>query len=146
MTANNIVCDASVTTNKRDWLQSRSTLKQKIEQLRSQLKELKQIRKYLSKKRPKNRKNKAAAKAFKPRLDNTYPLIEEAETCICDSKKDMNEIKAEQKAEREARRMERKLDKLRRKEHKRLKLEKKSKRKFKRHEHCKIDVKMNCFR
>merc|ERR1719347_1140108 len=41
--------------------------------------------------------------------------------------------------------MERKMDKLRRKERKRIKSERKSRRKFKRHEHCKSDVKLNCF-
>jgi len=145
MSEDNVVCDSSVIENRSEWLNSKSAIKQQIAQLRSQLKELKQIRKYLGKKRPHSKKV-TGSKFLKAQMDNSFPFEEpESEACICDTKKHKSELKAQLKAEREAKRMERKMDKLRRKERKRIKMEKKSKRKFKRHEHCKVDVKMNCF-
>jgi hypothetical protein len=147
MSAKNVICESSVIENKAEWLNSRSTTRQQINQLRSQLKELKQIRKYLGRKRP-SVKKEVGTKTIKSRLDTSFPFVEQdSETCLCETKKGKSQIKEQLKAEREAKRMERKMDRLRRKELKKLKLERKSKRKLrKRHEHCKSDVKMNCFR
>ena len=146
MAAENVICESSVIENESEWLNSRSTIKQQINQLRSQLKELKQIRKYLGKKKPHSKKE-VVRKTLKSRMDSSFPFIEQnSEACVCDIKKGKGEMKAQLKAEREAKIMERKMDKLRRKERKRLKSERKSRRKYKRHEHCKSDVKLNCFR
>jgi len=145
LSANNVICEASVIENESSWLTSRTTIKQQINQLRVQLKELKQIRKYLGKKRPPIKKD-LGTKTKRRKLDTSFPFEEpDSETCLCERKKGKDEIKEQIKAEREARRMERKLEKLRRKERKKQKLDKRSKRKLKRHDHCKPDIKMNCF-
>jgi extracellular sulfatase Sulf len=145
MAAKNVICESSIMENESEWLSSRSTIKQQINQLRSQLKELKQIRKYLGKKKP-NSNKEVISKTLKTRMGNSFPFVEqESEACVCDIKKGKSELKAQLKAEREALRMERKMDKLRRKERKRIKSERRGRRKRKRHEHCKSDVKLNCF-
>ena len=141
MSANSIVCEPSVIENKFSWQTSRSTIKQQIRQLRTQLKELKQIRKYLGRKKPISRN------VQKKRLDKSFPFVgPTSETCVCERPKTKEDLKEKLKAEREAKRTERKLERLRRKEQKRIKMEKKNKRKLKRQDHCKTDIKMNCFR
>ena len=76
MAAENVICESSVIENESEWLNSRSTIKQQISQLRSQLKELKQIRKYLGKKKP-NSKKEVVRKTLKSRMDSSFPFIAE---------------------------------------------------------------------
>jgi len=116
---------------RQPWLTSRTSLNQKISQLRAQLSQLKQIRKYLG--------------SRKPRRDRRKLASSEQESCICNKARTKEQVKAAIRAEREARRGERKLLKLRRKEARRLKLERKMKRKLRKQDHCKTDIKMNCF-
>merc|ERR1712025_1130291 len=47
-----IVCDAEVIANRHARKHSRSSIRQQMEQLRTQMKELKQIRKFLASKNP----------------------------------------------------------------------------------------------
>jgi len=76
----------------------------------------------------------------------SYSSMEsEAEVCLCDGKKEKEIQKQHLKEERAEKRREMKLERLMRKERKRIKAEKKYKRKTKKHDHCKTDVKMNCF-
>lgn len=127
-----IYCAASIPTDRNSWETSRTSIKQQMDQLRAQLKQLKQIRKFLASKNPNRRQQKESSLMDQ---DNT-------ETCICDSQA---ELKEKIKSERENRRLKRKLLKLKRKEIKRKKMEKKSRRKAKKVDHCKTDTKMNCF-
>merc|ERR1711974_422095 len=55
---NSVVCSTEITRDKIAWLNSRSTIKHQIQQLRAQLNELKQIRKYLRMKRPTKEKGR----------------------------------------------------------------------------------------
>ena len=112
---------------RQPWLTSRTSLNQKISQLRAQLSQLKQIRKYLG--------------SRKPRRDRRKLASSEQESCICNKARTKEQVKAAIRAEREARRGERKLLKLRRKEARRLKLERKMKRKLRKQDHCKTDIK-----
>ena len=127
-----IHCTASITADRSSWENSRSSVKQQMDQLRKQLKQLKQIRKFLASKNP-NRRQSA---------DSAVMDEENTETCVCDSQA---ELKEKIRSERENRRIKRKLIKLKRKEMKRRKMEKKSRRKAKKADHCKSDTKMNCF-
>lgn len=152
---NSVVCNNEVTSDKSVWLTSRSTIKQKIQQLRAQLNELKQIRKYLRMKRPKKPvtaalmsregKGRRVKTLRRPLNGKDFPFMEpKSEVCFCDRSSGSN---AEDllKEERAVRREDRKLERLRMKEVKRAKKERKSKRKQKVNSHCKSDVKMNCF-
>jgi len=124
-----IVCDAEVIANRNAWKHSRSSIRQQMEQLRTQMKELKQIRKFLASKNPSGDR----------KLNTSNSEIHESvESCKCDKN---SEIKEQIKAEREDRRIKRKLQRLKRKEQKRLK----NKRRARKHDHCKADTKMNCF-
>ena len=127
-----IFCSASVTADRNSWENSRSSIRQQMDQLRKQLKQLKQIRKFLASKNPSKRQRDSAVLTDQ---DNT-------ETCLCDSQE---ELKEKIRSERENKRLKRKLLKLKRKEIRRKKLEKKSRRKAKKADHCKSEPKMNCF-
>ena len=112
------------------WVSSRSTVKHKIQQLRAQLNELKQIRKYLRMRRPAKemqetrRHIKSGGSSF---------LMPDTEACVCPSKHPAKSHEKRRKLEHE---------KLIRKKQKKLKADKK----LKRNGHCKTDVHMNCFR
>ena len=115
------------------WRYSRSSIRQQMDQLRRQLKELKQIRKFLASKNPPARRQSRVG---------SNRSEAEAELCRCDTRE---EIKDRIKHEREDKRLRRKLERLKRKEAKRLKMESKMRRKVRKHDHCKGDTKMNCF-
>ena len=127
-----IQCEDSVTTDPSSWEHSRTSIRQQMDQLRKQLKQLKQIRKFLASKNPSRRQQKGS-----DLLDHGM-----TETCVCDSQQ---ELKEKIQSEREKKRLKRKLIKLKRKEVKRMKMEKKSRRRAKKADHCKSDTKMNCF-
>ena len=65
--------------------------------------------------------------------------------CFCESGSRKGGA-GELQEERARRRQDRKLERLRIKEIKRVKKERKARRKLKSNDHCKTDVKMNCFR
>jgi len=142
-----------VTSDKMAWLSSRSTIKHQIQQLRAQLNELKQIRKYLRMKRPSSgagpRQGRGKGREVKTlRLSGgqgSFPFLEppeSSEVCFCESR---SGGAGELQEERARRRQDRKLERLRIKEIKRVKKERKARRKLKSNDHCKTDVKMNCF-
>ena len=144
LSRNNEVCQREEMEQPSTWLASRSTIKHQIQQLRAQLNELKQIRKYLRMKRP--AKEKQGTRRHM-KSGGSLPVVDpEAEVCLCDWKKEKELKKQHLKEERAERRREKKLERLMRKERKRMKTLKKIKRKSKKHDHCKTDVKMNCFR
>ena len=130
-----VFCDAAVIEDKDTWRHSRSSIKAEMEQLRKQLKELKQIRKFLASKNPTGKKgpHKIAA------LDR---IPENVETCKCDSKE---EVRERIRAGRRNKKLKRKLEKLKRKEEKRVKSERKRRRRVRKPDYCKADTKMNCF-
>jgi len=162
---NSVVCSTEITSDKIAWLNSRSTIKHQIQQLRAQLNELKQIRKYLRMKRPtkeKGRKGGAGRRRGRQREVKTlklsappppteFPFVDpESEVCFCNSQqpvtaKAKGEKKEAMQEERARKRQDRKLERLRMKEIKRVKKERKARRKLKSNDHCKTDVKMNCF-
>lgn len=141
-----IVCSNNVFSDKQVWESSRNSVKHQIQRLRAQLNELKQIRKYLRNRRPGNHhlqqgNRKRMLKAYKARS------LGDAEICLCDKEARKATERHMLRAERMAAREEKKLARMRRKERKRLKLERKERRKInpKKTDHCKEDVKMNCF-
>ena len=162
---NSVVCSTEITSDKIAWLNSRSTIKHQIQQLRAQLNELKQIRKYLRMKRPtkeKGRKGGVGRRKGRQRDVKTlrlsaapppteFPFVDpESEVCFCNSQQPVTaKAKGEKKEavleERARKRQDRKLERLRMKEIKRVKKERKARRKLKSNDHCKTDVKMNCF-
>jgi len=154
---NSVVCSTEITSDKIAWQNSRSTIKHQIQQLRAQLNELKQIRKYLRMKRPvKERarkglgKKKARHREVKTlRLSpppTEFPFVDpESEVCFCNTGSQSSQAKEALQEERARKRKDRKLERLRQKEIKRVKKERKARRKLKSNDHCKTDVKMNCF-
>jgi len=154
MDRDNIVCINEVFQNKKVWETSRTTVKHQIQRLRAQLNELKQIRKYLKNSRPAPKRRMRVLplhlRAYKLeddfRRDDMRP-DEDAEICLCD--KDAMKATERQilRASRMREREEKKLEKMRRKERKRIKMERKERRKNnpRKADHCKVDVKMNCF-
>ena len=78
---------------------------------------------------------------------SSLPVMEpEAEVCFCNAEKNKEARKQQQREEREEKRREKKLERLLRMERKRKKVQQKNVRKFRKNDHCKTDVKMNCFR
>ena len=130
-----IACDALITSDRHAWKNSRSSIRNKMDQLRAQMGELKQIRKFLASKNPGTRKKHKSTKI----RDSVF---REYEPCSCDSNMGFKDMI---KAEREEKRLLRKVEKLKKKELKNMKLERKGKRKVRKHDHCKGFTQMNCF-
>merc|ERR1719186_1102032 len=87
---NNEVCEQEM-KQPSTWLTSRSTIKHQIQQLRAQLNELKQIRKYLRIKRPPMEK---LGTRRHMKSGTSFPIMDpKAEVCLCDGKK----VKEQQK-------------------------------------------------
>merc|ERR1719209_2640088 len=80
-----------------------------------------------------------------------FPFVDpESEVCFCNGQqpvaaKAKGQAKEALQEERARKRKDRKLERLRQKEIKRVKKERKARRKLKSNDHCKTDVKMNCF-
>jgi len=165
--SNSVVCSSDVISDRGAWLTSRSTIKHQIQQLRAQLNELKQIRKYLRLKRPSQgrRGRHRQVKTLRPSVlplshptshpsshpssshssPTDFPFVDpESEVCFCNTVSS-KPGKKEVQEERARRRQDRKLERLRMKELKRVKKERKARRRLKANDHCKTDVKMNCF-
>ena len=141
---NSILCNQSVVEEPSTWVTSRNTIKHQIQQLRAQLNELKQIRKYLKLKRPVMMEQKPKMHV---KSGSSLPVMEpEAEVCFCNAEKNKEARKQQQREEREEKRREKKLERLFRKERKHKKLKQKMRRKSSKNDHCKSDIKMNCFR
>jgi len=142
-TTNSLTCDGGFLETPSTWVASRNTIKHQIQQLRAQLNELKQIRKYLKLKRP-VMMEKAAKKSMKS--GTSFPVLESgASVCFCNAEKNREARKQQQREERMERRRERKFERLLRKERRRKQMEKKKSKKNTRNDHCKTDVRMNCF-
>eukprot|EP00092_Neocalanus_flemingeri_P005332 GFUD01005745.1.p1 GENE.GFUD01005745.1~~GFUD01005745.1.p1 ORF type:complete len:337 (+),score=92.52 GFUD01005745.1:58-1011(+) len=141
----NEVCQQKVTDEEPStWITSRSTIKHQIQQLRAQLNELKQIRKYLRLKRPVQEKEQEKRRHIKSG-GSSIPFMEPGtEVCLCNGMQEKEAIK-QRLEEKDGRRREKKMERLLRKERKRRKADKKNQRKSKKQDHCKVDVKMNCF-
>jgi hypothetical protein len=141
---NSILCNQSVVEEPSTWVTSRNTIKHQIQQLRAQLNELKQIRKYLKLKGPVMMEQKPKMHV---KSGSSLPVMEpEAEVCFCNAEKNKEARKQQQREEREEKRREKKLEMLFRKERKHKKLKQKMRRKSSKNDHCKSDIKMNCFR
>jgi len=126
------------------WASSRNTIKHQIQQLRAQLNELKQIRKYLKIKRPVMMQKPPRKKnmQFGSSIFKNNPGVG---VCFCNSKKNKTARRLHLKVEMLERRRERKFERMIRKERRRKLMEKKKSMKMKKNGHCKTDVKMNCF-
>merc|ERR1712142_1400578 len=113
-------------------------------QLRAQLNELKQIRKYLKIKRPVMMQKPPRKKnmQFGSSIFKNNPGVG---VCFCNSKKNKTARRLHLKVEMLERRRERKFERMIRKERRRKLMEKKKSMKMKKNGHCKTDVKMNCF-
>ena len=75
-----------------------------------------------------------------------FPFVDpESEVCFCNTGSQSSQAKEALQEERARKRKDRKLERLRQKEIKRVKKERKARRKLKSNDHCKTDVKMNCF-
>jgi len=135
-----VFCHNEVALRKSSWLSNRSTIKHQIKTLRAQLNELKAIRRYLREKGPGQggRQTKqlqiSSKKAHRPMSANS-------EVCLCPHSNNNLDLKAE----RAKRRQERKIARREQQEKKRLKKEKKARKKAGKVDHCKADVRMNCF-
>ena len=118
------------------WLSSKSLIKTQIQQLRAQLNELKQIRKYLRMRRP------SGLAPMYSRVDKAENLFEQtlssmsSNTCTCS-----NRVKRSS----EDKKMKR-LARLIKKERKRKMVSKTKERHPRKQDHCMADIKMNCFR
>jgi len=123
------------------WVSSRNTIKHRIQQLRAQLNELKQIRRYLKLKRPVAMQKPPVKKIGPSSLSTEEPGIG---VCFCNAEKNREARKLQQQVEMSERRRERKFERMLRRERKR-KIEEKKERKIKKNGHCKTDVMMNCF-
>eukprot|EP00092_Neocalanus_flemingeri_P096742 GFUD01123187.1.p1 GENE.GFUD01123187.1~~GFUD01123187.1.p1 ORF type:complete len:869 (+),score=235.67 GFUD01123187.1:153-2759(+) len=140
------LCQQKVTDeDPSTWITSRSTIKHQIQQLRAQLNELKQIRKYLRLKRPVKEKEQGTRRHMKSGGSSSPFREPGAEVCVCDEVQNNEVVKQHLKEERNGRRREKRMERLLRKERKRMKADKKNQRKSKKQDHCKVDVKMNCF-
>jgi len=139
---NNVTCEGEdgLLEKPYTWVTSRNTIKHQIQQLRAQLNELKQIRRYLKLRRPDAMEKVPARKAMKSgsSLPVTKPGVG---VCICNT--DNN--KKARKQERIERRRERKFERMLLRERKRKQMEKEKTKKLHRNDHCKIDMKINCF-
>jgi len=143
----NVICSNDVISDKQVWKTSRTTVKQQIQRLRAQLNELKQIRKYLRVRRPNSLPSVLSSGLSSGEASWALLSQEAAEICSCDKAARKETERQMMRAERMRKREEQKLEKMRRKERKRIKMEKKQRRKLnpKKADHCKQDVKMNCF-
>jgi len=137
---NSISCNQSVVVEASTWVTSRNTIKHQIQQLRAQLNELKQIRKYLKLKRPVIMEQKTKVKS-----GSSLSVLPDKEVCFCNAEKNKEARKQQIREEREEKKREKKFERLLRKERKRKKVQQKNIRKFRKDDHCKTDVKMNCF-
>ncbi|XP_023327891.1 putative extracellular sulfatase Sulf-1 homolog [Eurytemora carolleeae] len=146
----NVVCSNDIVSDKKTWAISRNTVKQQIQRLRAQLNELKQIRKYLRIRRPET-SSRGRVLPLDLRAYNIEAVPEDAwdnsEICVCEHKTKKELDRQLIREERMRTREQIKLEKMRRKERRRLKMEKKERKKnsAKKNDHCKQDLKMNCF-
>jgi len=132
-------CQPMSVRNSSTWLASRSTIKNKIQQLRAQLNELKQIRKYLRLKRPITDKQSKIRHMESAKFGKTIPINKSRkELCLCDENKKNYVVK-----KRNEIRIARKIERYKRKERKRKKSGKRTNKS--KQDHCKADVRMNCF-
>ena len=127
------------------WVTSRNTIKHQIQQLRAQLHELKQIRKYLKFKRPVTMEKVPARKSIQ--FGSSPPVMKrEVGVCLCNTENNKKARKQHLREQRIERRRERKFERMLRIERKLKQKEKEESKKLKRNDHCKVDMKMNCFR
>merc|ERR1719270_3233583 len=100
-------------------------------------------RKGLGKKKARHREVKTLRLSPPP---TEFPFVDpESEVCFCNTGSQSSQAKEALQEERARKRKDRKLERLRQKEIKRVKKERKARRKLKSNDHCKTDVKMNCF-
>jgi len=126
------------------WIASRNTIKHQIKQLRAQLHELKQVRKYLKLKRPVTMEKTPARKAMKSGY--SLPIMKPGVgVCLCNTGENKKARKLQRVQQRFEMRRERKFERILRRERKRKQTEKEKAKKMKRNDHCKIDMKINCF-
>ena len=121
------------------WVSSRNTVKMQIKHLRAQLNELKQIRKYLRITRPQSIVEQS--KLMKSNLVDKSTT----EVCLCDTKENKLAFKKRLNDEGRLKRRRRKLGKLQKRKLKKKKSKSTLMNKT-RQDHCKVDIKMNCFR
>merc|ERR1711970_100265 len=111
---------------------------------RAQLNELKQIRKYLKLKRLVTMKKPPARKMIQ--FGSSPPIMKrEVGVCLCNDENNKKARKLQLREQRIERRRERKFERMLRMERKRKQMEKEETKKMKRNDHCKIDMKINCF-
>merc|ERR1711970_1642674 len=111
---------------------------------RAQLNELKQIRKYLKLKRLVTMEKPPARKSFQ--FGSSPPVMKrEVGVCLCNDENNKKARKQQLREQRIERRRERKFERMLRMERKRKQVEKEEAKKMKRNDHCKIDMKINCF-
>jgi len=142
-----VVCHNDVTSKKSTWLSNRSTIKHQIQTLRAQLNELKAIRRYLREKRPQAEilNSQIPRKLKNLPVSKSVQVSGGSEVCLCAGPPGAKSS-LDVKAERAKRREERKMARLAQMAKKLLKKEKRKARKSSsKADHCKADVKMNCF-
>merc|ERR1719260_505322 len=141
---NSVPCGDELLEKSSTWIASRNTIKHQIQQLRAQLNELKQIRKYLKLKRPVMIEKPPARKSIQ--FGASPPVMKrEVGVCLWNDENNKKARKLQLREQRIERRRERKFERMLRMERKRKQVEKEESKKMKRNDHCKIDMKINCF-
>merc|ERR1719233_2223647 len=141
--SNSVTCGEELLKKSSTWIASRNTIKHQIQQLRAQLNELKQIRKYLKLKRPVMMEKPPARKSIQ--FGPSLVMKREVGVCLCSDENNKKARKQQLREQRIERRRERKFERMLRMERKRKQMEKEEAKKMKRNDHCKIDMKINCF-
>lgn len=111
------------------WTSQRKTIKGQIQQLRAQLNELKQIRKYLRMSRP-----RVLTDVHNGAVSSKSKVT--AEVCFCNMERSARALKSLEKEKKRERRLERLVEKQRKEYMKEKRLK---------DNHCRSDVRMNCF-
>ena len=122
------------------WLSSRSVVKTQIQQLRAQLNELKQIRKYLRMRRPAGLLTSPSSGLISSRNLFEETLNQLSRGCHC-SNLVKRSVSSMDRDDRKLQRLHKKMKKQRRRITK-----PRVKKVSRKQDHCKADVKMNCFR
>merc|ERR1712179_519851 len=130
---NSVTCGDVLLETPSTWIASRNTIKHQIQQLRAQLNELKQIRKYLKLKRPVMMEKPPARKSIQ--FGSSPPVMKrEVGVCLCSDDNNKKTRKQQLREQRIERRRERKFESAAN-ERKRKQVEKEEAKKMKRNDH-----------
>merc|ERR1719260_654836 len=133
---NSVPCGDELLEKSSTWIASRNTIKHQIQQLRAQLNELKQIRKYLKLKRPVMMEKPPARKSIQ--FGASPPVMKrEVGVCLCNDENNKKARKLQLREQRIEERRERKFERMLRMERKRKQVEKEEAKKMKNNDHCK---------